>query len=344
MGKPELREVISSSHSSDYDEDKYVHVVYFGHYGGDDGYQRFLNSIGGSLKSLMWNRKVPVHIHLIGNNKSRPEYLAELIQKCNYAYFKVTGHVLPKELETFGFDAHKAKLLVEKTLAAQLPNVEKVIQLDGDVVVVDDIGQLWKLFDDFKKDQFFGLVPEFNPMYDLKDQHKYHGKQDCIHGVKHLGQTGFNTGVFLMDLHKMRSRNWWDAMMKVADDTKDCQRPMQDQDILNEYIYRDDKIINVLPYQWNMQLFCFADQFLLCKNFTTSKSSIIHYNGSVKDGNAFKYISDMYKKMDPSVLDVRFINELVNGIADSENLNKMRSHKNIIENPEHEMDGVVPKI
>jgi lipopolysaccharide biosynthesis glycosyltransferase len=200
----------------------------------------------------MRHRRVPIHLHLVGNYGANPVQSTLFISRCNYINFRVSAHAIPIGLERkYGFSRHFAKLIVEKVMQLSVPNVDRIIQLDADMVFLDDIGKLWKLFDNFSHDQAIGLVPEFNGMYDQSDQYRYHENQNYFHGVKSHSHAGFNTGTLLMDMKKLRAMNWWSSLQTVLDDTRSCSTPMKDQDVMNEYLYRNQRLQYVLPFQWN---------------------------------------------------------------------------------------------
>ncbi|KAL0485398.1 glycosyltransferase-like protein [Acrasis kona] len=305
-----------------------AHVVFIGHY-SPGKHKTFFSSIRTALKSLLWNRRVPLHIHLVGNEFTHPEKWASVLNKCKYQDVKVFAHKLPD----VGLHKHFNKLLLQQTLSRA--NVDKVIQLDFDIIVLDDIGKLWSKFDEFKAQEFIGIAPEFNAMYDESSQHIYHNKENCIHGIESKGHTGFNTGVVLFDIKKMNDWNWSSKLESVQKDTNKCHLPMSDQDVINELLYRhrSDGIVKLIPNEWNTQLFCFMDYDLNCKNYSTPNSpSILHWNGEIKDTGYLIDIIKEYERLDPSFVDTPYSNYR----TITEGLLKLRSdfigHKNIKHN------------
>ena len=136
--------------------------------------------------------------------------------------------------------------LLKLTLPKILPSkLTKVIVLDTDVVLATDISRLWQLFADFKSQEALGLVENQSDWYIPGKLWKSHSPWPA------LGR-GFNTGVILMDLAKLRSLNWSQLWRLVAE--KDLVTmygtSLADQDIFNGLLKQHPSLVHRLPCQW----------------------------------------------------------------------------------------------
>lgn len=85
--------------------------------------------------------------------------------------------------------------LMRVTIAELLPDVDKVLQLDVDTVVCDDLRPLWDMD---LKNRYFAAVPEYKGNYNPFGNALY-----------------FNTGVCLLNLEKIRSDNATEQMVDL---------------------------------------------------------------------------------------------------------------------------------
>ncbi|CAH8501160.1 unnamed protein product [Heterobilharzia americana] len=115
-----------------------------------------------------------------------------------------------------------SKLLIPEILP---DSVEKVISLDVDLLVNSDLQELWNYFSEFNSTQMIGLVANQSPWY-LRKTNRV---------VWPAWGPGFNTGVMLLDLVRLRKFHWsehWhrttkSALLRISHAT------LADQDIIN---------------------------------------------------------------------------------------------------------------
>ena len=101
--------------------------------------------------------------------------------------------------------------LLKLTLPKILPQfLKKVIVLDTDVTLATDISKLYQHFSKFEDSQSLGLVENQSDWYLPGKLWKSHSPWPA------LGR-GFNTGVILMDLEKLRAINWAQTWRLVAE-------------------------------------------------------------------------------------------------------------------------------
>lgn len=121
-------------------------------------------------------------------------------------------------------------------LSELLPNdINRVLYLDGDIIVMDSLNELWATD---MHDKAIAAVPD---SYNNKIEH-----YNRLHYPQPMGY--FNAGVLLINLDYWRTNNVVSAFCQYASANPDSLN-CHDQDILN-YIFRDSKI--VLPLRYNM--------------------------------------------------------------------------------------------
>ena len=122
-----------------------------------------------------------------------------------------------------------------------LPNYNRCLYLDGDIVVTDDICELLNM--EFYKDEYIAGVRAVSYRLGNKDA------QDML--MKRIGIPNFDTyvnaGVLLINLKEFRENKLSERMRQLIDN----DFPTQDQDIINLVCFGHIKIIkpryNVLP-------------------------------------------------------------------------------------------------
>ena len=154
-----------------------------------------------------------------------------------------------------------------------LPEIDKLIYLDADVVVMGDIKELWN---QEMKDNILLAVED--PKYTSKNRHESLGMKK--------NSPYFNGGVLMMDLKKMRA---FGLEQKVPNYVRKKFKILkyQDQDILNALF---ENYWRALPLSFNAyKHLCFKhgeDEFFTYtqKDILLAKNNpyIIHFNGTIK--------------------------------------------------------------
>lgn len=155
-------------------------------------------------------------------------------------------------------------------------SVEKVIYLDCDLLVFDDIAELW----DYDMNSHpLAAVMDLGIMASSKD---WRGKQEQL-GFS-SNDIYFNSGVLVVDLKSWREHDYGRQAEQLA--AKNAYRH-HDQDALNQLFMRNWQVLplrwNVIPPVWNMFL-----KILLRKRFRNPALTarrdiaILHYAGGYK--------------------------------------------------------------
>jgi hypothetical protein len=294
----------------DVKEEDWTHVVFVG---GFNNY-KFWRALQRPLRSLMWNRRSPVHVHLIGYD---PREIVHTIQRCNHYMFRITAHRfdIPSSLynDIRPWNPNKLKLMVDWTL--RKTKITRVIVLDLDIAIYDDIGLLNKEFDRMGPDQAIGVVPEYFNQYGMDRRNISFSGETCIRAVHYDGHDGVNTGVALWDFKKLRAKRWWNDIKRTTERIRNCKQPMGDQDITNDFLYDHPHLLYYIPYEWHMQYYCFQPthfsdrtQLKCKKNMYKGKVKIGHWNGSAPYG---EFVGSFLEKIASSALDSAWLNELV---------------------------------
>ena len=154
-----------------------------------------------------------------------------------------------------------------------LPDIDKIIYLDSDLIVLDDIKKLW----------------EFEPEYIAGVQDPMFIKQATKNDLKHLY---INSGVMVMNLKNLRQINWLDRIKATQCGLYNLS--LLDQDIIN--IALSDEIEH-LPLEWNVYAKIYPET--TCAMIKARQNpKIIHWCGKEKPWNDDVWMQDEWSKYD----------------------------------------------
>ncbi|KAM9312622.1 xylosyl- and glucuronyltransferase LARGE1 isoform 2-T2 [Gastrophryne carolinensis] len=230
------------------------------------------------VKSVLFHRRNPLHFHLIADTIAK-QILATLFQTWMVPAVRVDFYDADELKSEVSWIPNKhysgiyglMKLVLTKTLPASL---ERVIVLDTDITFATDIAELWAVFHKFKGQQALGLVENQSDWY-LGNLWKNHRPWPA------LGR-GYNTGVILLLLDKLRKMKW-EQMWRLTAERElmsMLSTSLADQDIFNAVIKQNPFLVHQLPCFWNVQLSdhtrseqCYRD---------VSDLKVIHWNSPKK--------------------------------------------------------------
>uniref|UniRef100_A0A673TDP1 LARGE xylosyl- and glucuronyltransferase 1 n=1 Tax=Suricata suricatta TaxID=37032 RepID=A0A673TDP1_SURSU len=204
------------------------------------------------VKSVLFHRRNPLHFHLIADSIAE-QILATLFQTWMVPAVRVDFYNADELKPEVSWIPNKhysgiyglMKLVLTKTLPA---NLERVIVLDTDITFATDIAELWAVFHKFKGQQVLGLVENQSDWY-LGNLWKNHRPWPA------LGR-GYNTGVILLLLDKLRKMKW-EQMWRLTAERElmgMLSTSLADQDIFNAVIKQNPFLVYQLPCFWNVQL------------------------------------------------------------------------------------------
>lgn len=126
--------------------------------------------------------------------------------------------------------------------------VERALVLDTDVTVLSDVYPLWRMFARFSAGQTLGLVENQSNWY----------VKTLSYGQRPwpaLGR-GFNTGIMLMHLQRLRDGRFASAWESVTKRVLGYipETSLADQDVINAMIDEQPDIVHRIECTWNIQL------------------------------------------------------------------------------------------
>ncbi|XP_041917818.1 LARGE xylosyl- and glucuronyltransferase 2 [Alosa sapidissima] len=230
------------------------------------------------VKSILFHRRNPLHFHFITDTVAN-QILSALFQSWMVPSVQVSFYdadELKSEVSWIP-NKHYSGIygLMKLTLTKALPSdLSKVIVLDTDITFATDIAELWAIFRKFTEKQVIGLVENQSDWY-LGNLWKNHKPWPA------LGR-GFNTGVILLYLEKLR-RIGWEQMWRLTAERElmnMLSTSLADQDIFNAFIKQNPVLVHQLPCFWNVQL---SDHTRSEQCYTeVSDLKVIHWNSPKK--------------------------------------------------------------
>ncbi|XP_037102563.1 LARGE xylosyl- and glucuronyltransferase 2 isoform X2 [Syngnathus acus] len=198
------------------------------------------------VKSVLFHRRNPLHFHLITDAVAN-QTLSTLFQ----------SWMVPSVQVSF-YDAEDLKVIV----------------LDTDITFATDIAELWGIFRKFTDKQVIGLVENQSDWY-LGNLWKNHRPWPA------LGR-GFNTGVILLYLERLRQIGWPQMWRLTAERElmSMLSTSLADQDIFNAFIKQNPALVYKLPCFWNVQLSDHTRSELCYTEVSDLK--VIHWNSPKK--------------------------------------------------------------
>ncbi|CAF0878639.1 unnamed protein product [Adineta ricciae] len=172
-------------------------------------------------------------------------------------------------------------------------NISRVIMFDIDLRFDDDIQHLYKLFDQFNQSQIVGIARENQPVYrHLLWSYRQENPHTLLGNPPPNGTTGFNSGVLLLDLSKIRQSTLFNSYLENASLIQHLihkyhfNHPhLGDQDFYTLLSFEHRDLFYILPCHWNRQLCTWWkgkgyddvwDSYFNCNN--DQKISIYHGN------------------------------------------------------------------
>ncbi|XP_073072566.1 xylosyl- and glucuronyltransferase LARGE2 isoform X7 [Manis javanica] len=230
------------------------------------------------VKSMLFYRKNPLHLHLVTDAVAR-NILETLFHTWMVPAIGVSFYDADELKTQISWipNKHYSGLygLMKLVLPGALPlDLARVIVLDTDVTFTSDIAELWALFANFSDKQVIGLVENQSNWY-LGNLWRNHRPWPA------LGR-GFNTGVILLWLDRLRQAGW-EQMWKLTAMRELLTLPatsLADQDIFNAVIKEHPGLVQTLPCVWNVQL---SDHTLAERCYLeVSDLKVIHWNSPKK--------------------------------------------------------------
>lgn len=167
-------------------------------------------------------------------------------------------------------------------LPSLLPNIDKVLYLDGDIVVTRD---LWRLYNTDLKDNYIAGVKAFGQQTWALNKSLNYAKRL---GVKDLTQC-INAGVLVMNLKQMRKDNLEDKFNDYVPTLKKRGLTLNDQDVLNAVCYNKIEFLSPIYNAFQHVKFSYDTMPILIDCYDSQEfkeaclnPTIVHYTSSNK--------------------------------------------------------------
>jgi lipopolysaccharide biosynthesis glycosyltransferase len=194
-----------------------------------------------------------------------------------------------KEAEDKRFSCGLLKIILSELLP---PNLHKVITLDVDTVVLEDLGNLWSYFEHEKEGEGTSamankLIGSALEMDDV-DSTEYKYFNDKLHIFP---PSGLNTGVLLLNLKLFREKNVTGKYLLTVNDEP---YKLADQDIINTFAYYHPKYICLIDCRWNKRVGsqCHGKDEV---EYHRPDSGILHGNGAAFYNGKNWFARDTYE-------------------------------------------------
>ncbi|GAB1608136.1 xyloside xylosyltransferase 1-like [Argonauta hians] len=169
----------------------------------------------------------------------------------------IRSHFSSKPGDYYGADLFFVSMALHQVLPSLL---HKVIMMDIDVKLQADVGQLFAHFDRFNKDNVIGIAHEMQPVYrHILYNYRKENPQTRAGGAPTDGFPGFNSGVLLLDLDRLRKSSLYNSLLRpqvIANLTHKYRFKghLGDQDFYTLVALEYPQLFYVLPCSWNRQL------------------------------------------------------------------------------------------
>ncbi|XP_070168116.1 xylosyl- and glucuronyltransferase LARGE1 isoform X2 [Polyergus mexicanus] len=254
------------------------------------------------VKSILFYRTNPLHFHLLVDEIAR-RTLSTLFQTWDLPHANVTFYGAEVWMPKVSWipNTHYSGLYgLLKLILPDAMGEDKILVLDTDVTIMSDVYSLWKMFEKFSAVQTLGLIENQSNWY----------VKPLSYGQRPwpaLGR-GFNTGVMLMHLRRLRDRkfasSWESVTRRVLEYIPETS--LADQDVINAMINEQPNIVYKVECTWNIQLsdhtisdMCYRD---------TNRINILHWNSPRKQDvhnkhvNEFRKLHRVFLEMDGNLL------------------------------------------
>lgn len=204
-----------------------------------------------------------VNEHLSDKEKDLLEKISQ--GRLNLKYILIDGRLKDIEVD----DRFSEASLYRMILPDLLPQHDKVIYHDCDIIIRQDLARLYKYFD--LEDKYLGVV------FEATLPHQY----DMVRNVGCEPGYYFNSGFLLMNLKAMRENNISESLIKEAKETNSM---FLDQDVLNK-VCKNHCMALPVEYNFNRTMILpqYKEYFLKYYNENDFDKGIktgnIHYTG-----------------------------------------------------------------
>lgn len=229
-----------------------------------------------AIKSTLALALSPIHFVIFTDDDNRQPLVEQLLDFPTSALHRLSFEIHSITFPESKMEEEWKKLF--KLCAAQrlflpsvLTDIDSLIYIDTDIVFLQPLDDLWKLFEKMNSSQMAALSPEHEDYatgwYNRFARHPYY---------KPLG---VNSGVMLMNLTRMRKFQWQSYLEPIFHEYK-LKIVWGDQDIINIiFHYHPDKLL-IFGCEWNYRPdHCMYSR--ICHTADVQGISVLHGNRGV---------------------------------------------------------------
>lgn len=232
-----------------------------------------------------------LHNNLTDENQRIIHSLTEPFENCDIEFINSNNFVKDFDLEKYMSireDYHYVSLVTYYRffLPRLFPNLEKILYLDIDIVVLED---LWEFFNTDLTNCIAGVIKDTGLSTFIKNNKYFFEKERAVDYLKNrLNKKTldyFNAGIILFNLDKMRKDDTESKLWEFAQENSPL--PYQDQDILNAVLENKVKYVDL--------------KYNVSQDYDFKNPAILHFLGPKKPHNAgkknnyFHYYWDYFK-------------------------------------------------
>lgn len=199
------------------------------------------------IKSALLLTRSPLHIHIFTEDDLKANFT--MLFNAWPQKIRDTFRINMYPINFPGVDNAKDWIKLFKPCACQrlflpyiLPDVERLLYVDTDILFLSSLDDVWSFYDEFNSTHIAALAPEHEApwmgWYNRFARHPYYGP------------LGVNSGVMLMHLEQMR-RNSWIERMKEYFVKYEKRTTWGDQDLINIYFHFFPEKLYVYNCKWN---------------------------------------------------------------------------------------------
>lgn len=254
----------------------------------DENYFKYMTiTIESVLKYAQNNIEINFYIIDSGVNKDSITFLNQLYynhENVKFEFISIDTSLISK----YNIKTHVSIAAYAKVFISELLEIDKVIYLDCDLILNNDISKLWNEFDD---DKYIKAV--WNPYYNYDNEYL---------GLEKNERT-FNSGVMLLNLKMMRDMQKVEDLVEFLNEYHNKTK-LHDQAAFNA-VFKNEW--EELDYRWNYQVLMIQSHY---KDLGLSKNEyknlynnplIIHFNTGSKpwqcrNNHPYKNIFKQYYK------------------------------------------------
>uniref|UniRef100_T1IRV4 Xyloside xylosyltransferase 1 n=1 Tax=Strigamia maritima TaxID=126957 RepID=T1IRV4_STRMM len=223
------------------------------------------------VQSLFAHASVPVMLHLVGDDVSHEIAKKHVREQSNYKmkFYNLLKLAEPlraqlQHLQKYfsykdGSYYSDPLFFISTVLHRLFPAHDKILMIDIDTKFLDDINKLYQHFDKFTENALIGVAYEQQPVYRHVFQLHRQEHANTTVGDPPPGFPGFNSGVLLLNLERMRKSVIYNRVLEAPILEELLLRysfkgHLGDQDFFTLVAVEFPELFYVLPCGWNRQL------------------------------------------------------------------------------------------